>query len=264
MAIFGCGWLGLPLAVSLIKKGQTVHGTTTTEAKLEILKNHGIQPFLIAVSQNGIVGNIGAFLKNCEILIINIPPKLRSGSGEPYFENMRALHASLAKSDIKKVIFVSSTSVYGDATGVVTEAILPEPVTESGKQLLASEALFMADPLLQTTVIRFGGLIGPDRHPITTLSGKQNLVGANSPVNLIHLNDCIGIVQATIAFGWWGETMNGVHPDHPKKKEYYTQIALKRNLQLPDFKEDGNEKSKLIVPYVLLNVKKYRFSTSIS
>ena len=44
IAILGCGWLGLPLAKSLLSKGYKVKGSTTSESKLEILENAGVLP----------------------------------------------------------------------------------------------------------------------------------------------------------------------------------------------------------------------------
>ena len=43
VGIMGCGWLGLPLAQSLIEKGFNVKGTTTSFEKLSVLTNIGIE-----------------------------------------------------------------------------------------------------------------------------------------------------------------------------------------------------------------------------
>ena len=50
---------------------------------------------------------------------------------------MKLLHVVIAHSTVQKVVFVSSTSVYGDLEGIVTEETEPKPSTESGKQLIA-------------------------------------------------------------------------------------------------------------------------------
>ncbi len=44
VSILGCGWLGLPLAKALIKKGFIVKGSTTAEEHLEQLRTEGIEP----------------------------------------------------------------------------------------------------------------------------------------------------------------------------------------------------------------------------
>ena len=259
----GCGWLGLPLAISLINIGYKVHGSTTSKEKMIPLTKNGIIPFLISFSEDNIVGDISKFLTNIEILIINIPPKLRNNSQESYVKKMRLLHQEVKKAGLQKVIFVSSTSIYGNISGDVTETTIPQPSTDSGKQLLASENIFKKDANLITTIIRFGGLIGPNRHPITVLSGKKELSNGHHPINLIHLDDCIQIIAAILEHSWWNETLNGVYPIHPIKQEYYTKEALKQGLQSPDYKEDNSRKGKKVHSEVLINVKKFEFTTSL-
>lgn len=259
----GCGWLGLPLAISLIADDYVVQGSTTSEEKCELLKKEGIAPFCITLSENTISGAIASFLKNADVLIINVPPKLRGGGKENYVKKMQLVHQEVQKAAIRKIIFVSSTSVYGDIDGEVDENTPPQPVTESGKQLLEAELLFKNDPALQTTIVRFGGLIGPKRHPITMLSGRQNLSNGKAPINLIHLEDCIRILKAIIANSWWNELLNAVYPEHPDKQNYYSKEAQKRALQPPDYKHNNSKKGKLIHSKTLQNVKKFTFKTPI-
>ena len=49
-----------------------------------------------------------------------------------------------------------------------------------------------------TTVIRFGGLIGYDRMPGKFLTGKKDLPNGDAPVNLIHRDDCVQIIYQII------------------------------------------------------------------
>lgn len=261
----GCGWLGLPLAESLIADGHKVSGTTTYKEKIKELERKGITPFQISISEQGITGPMDDFLNSCTILVINIPPGLRGkGPKESYIAKIRLLHAQLKKSAIEKVIFVSSTSVYGDVEGEVTEDTPPEPSSASGRQILACEQLFTNDTDIAATIIRFAGLIGPDRHPVTILSGRENVSGGNAPVNLIHLEDCVGIIKAVIQHEFWNELWNAVYPSHPKKADYYQQEALKRGLKPPQYEQDSSKNYKKIRTCNIFLTKKYRFSTAIN
>ena len=259
----GCGWLGLPLGQSLIVDGYVIHGTTTSEYKLNILQKEGIAPFLISLTEDKIVGDITGFLADAELIVINVPPKLRGGNKENYVKKMQLLLESVKAAKTKKVIFVSSTSVYGNIEGEVTEETMPQPNTESGKQLLASENLFKNTPELRTTIIRFGGLIGPDRHPVTMLSGRKGLTNGNAVINLVHLEDCIGIIKTIIQNDWWGEIFNGVYPYHPSKQEYYTREAQKRGLTIPEYSNVSLHSGKKIESRRLIHVKNYHFNTPI-
>lgn len=262
IAIIGCGWLGLPLAKELIKEQYTIKGSTTSVEKISLLDKEGIEPYFIKLNENGIEGAIHNFLKDTDTLIINVPPRLRGAYKENYIVKMHLLYAEIKKTSIKNIVFISSTSVYGDIDGEVTEQTTPEPTTESGKQLLISEAIF-EDSDLNVSIIRFGGLISEDRHPVTMLSKKDNLSNGNMPINLIHRNDCIRIIKSTIKNNWWDLIINGVYPYHPKKQEYYKIEALNRGLKVPDYKPNSPEKGKIIISDFLLNNKKFIFLTSI-
>ncbi|MBO0331181.1 SDR family oxidoreductase [[Muricauda] lutisoli] len=263
VGVLGCGWLGLPLAKTLVEKGYTVHGSTTSSGKLNTLEKKGITAFEIHLSETGIQGNIQGFLSPIETLIIDVPPKLRGKNSENFVEKMKYLHAEIKKNKVSKIIFVSSTAVYGEAEGKVSEESPTSPVTESGKQLVECEKIFRDDESFKTTIIRFGGLIGPNRHPVTTLSGRENLSGGNNPINLIHLDDCIHMITTILEQRYWGEIFNGVYPHHPKKQVYYFEEAQKRGLPAPRYKtESSQNKGKLVLGKNFLE-KGHTFHTSV-
>ena len=241
IAILGCGWLGLPLAKSLLSKGYEVKGSTTSESKLDVLKNAGISTFQIQLEEHQIIGNITDFLKETDVLVIDIPPGLRrefSTSLEMTFVNkVKTLIPFIEKSGIQKVVFVSSTSVYGDGFQIVeiTEETQPNPDTESGKQLVIAETILQSNSYFKTTVIRFGGLLGEDRHPIKFLAGRTNVESPVAPVNMIQREDCIGIIEEILKQvqhdNWeWNQTFNAVAPQHPTRKAYYHKKAEIFNL----------------------------------
>lgn len=274
ISILGCGWLGLPLAKSLLSKGYKVKGSTTSESKLELLKNAGISPFQIQLEENQIIGNIEDFLKETDVLVIDIPPGLRretSTSNEMTFVNkIKTLIPFIEKSGVQKVIFVSSTSVYGDNFPIVeiTEETKPNPDTESGKQLVIAETLLQSNPHFKTTVIRFGGLLGDDRHPVKFLAGKTNVENPDAPVNMIQRKDCIGVIEKALDFArddnWeWNQTFNAVAPQHPTRKAYYHKKAEILNLPLPTFAENSESKGKIISSEKVETILDYSFQKEI-
>ena len=273
--ILGCGWLGLPLAKSLIEKGFSINGSTTSLEKITVLGKAGINPFLVSLSAVEVLEEtkncIENFLQNSEILIINIPPKLRGNSSENFVAKIQNIIPFIEKTSVKKVLFVSSTSVYADGTSTalsVKEETNPNPDSESGKQLLEVEQLLQSNSNFQTTVVRFGGLIGEDRHPIKFLSGRKNIENPEAPINLIHLQDCIGIIEAIIEKGLrqvqnWNEVFNAVAPFHPTRKEYYTQKAIELNLPLPEFDESKTSVGKTILSNKVESVLNYRYKNKL-
>lgn len=274
ISILGCGWLGLPLAKSLLSKGYKIKGSTTSESKLEVLKNAGISPFQIQLEEHQIIGNIEDFLKETDTLIIDIPPGLRrdfSASLEMTFVNkIKNLIPFIEKSGIQKVIFVSSTSVYGDDFPIaeITEETKPNPDTESGKQLVITENLLQSNPNFKTTVIRFGGLISEDRHPVKFLAGRTNVENPEAPVNMIQREDCIGVIEKVLDFArddnWeWNQTFNAVAPQHPTRKAYYHKKAKNLNLSLPIFAENLESKGKMISSKKVETILGYSFQKEI-
>src|SRR5689334_18565542 len=105
VSILGCGWLGFPLAEALIKNGFSVKGSTTSESKMDALRTSGIDPFLITVSEDGIEGDINSFLNDSEILIIDIPPKLRGDNKENFIAKITNLSSFIENGGVKKVLF---------------------------------------------------------------------------------------------------------------------------------------------------------------
>ena len=259
ISILGCGWLGLPLANFLIKSGFVVKGSTTNLDKISILENNKIQAFQIELSEIEIKGEIDSFLKNSEILIIDIPPKLRGVSSENFVKKIQNLIPFIEKYKIKKVLFISSTSVYSDKNKIITEQTKPNPETESGKQLLETETILQSNTNFKTTVIRFGGLIGEDRHPIHFLTGRKNIENPEAPINLIHQKDCIGIIKAVIEQNCFGETFNAVAPFHPTRKDYYSKKAQQLNILAPKFEVEKNTSGKIIRSDKLITELNYNF-----
>lgn len=264
ISILGCGWLGLPLAKALLENEFSVKGSTTSVEKLSVLENSGIQPFLIALSEDKPTGNLCGFLENSKILIIDVPPKLRGSEKENFVSKINNIIPFIEKSAVENVLFISSTSVYGEDNSIVTEETELNPDTESGKQLVQVEQLLQSNPNFKTTILRFGGLIGEDRHPIKFLAGRKNIENPNAPINLIHQVDCIGIILEILRLTQndkleWNETFNAVTPFHPSRKEYYTQKALDLDLELPEFNVENSCLGKTISSSKIEKVLGYFF-----
>lgn len=260
ISILGCGWLGLPLAKALLKNGFSVKGSTTSVEKLSVLENSGIQPFLIALSEQKPDGKLSGFLENSKILIIDIPPKLRGSEKENFVSKIQNVIPFIEKSAVENVLFISSTSVYGEDNLVVTEETELNPETESGKQLVQTEQLLQSNPNFKTTILRFGGLIGEDRHPIKFLAGRKNIENPKVPINLIHQDDCIGIILKIIELNSWNETFNATAPFHPSREDYYTKKAVELNLALPEFNRESATFGKTILSSKIENILKYTFA----
>jgi len=229
-SILGCGWLGKPLAKKLIQKGVHVKGSTTSSHKLEDLRDIGIDAYLLNIDQ--LTEDIQPFLE-AGLLIIALPSKNISG-----FET---LISHIEQSVVKKVIFISSTSVYDDSQ---------ENVNEESKikqcPLADIERLFDTNIHFKTTIIRFAGLLGYDRKPGRWFSTGAKIPNPEGVVNMIHQDDCIEIILQIIEKNIWGETFNACADSHPSRRDFYTQAKIELGLDPPSFTESDIYKSKRV------------------
>lgn len=264
IAIAGLGWLGQPLGYRLASLGYIVKGSVTTVEKATLLQQSGFDAYPVEISENGIAGEIKALLNNVDSLIIMIPPGLRKNTGADYVLKMAHLIAALNDSDVSKIILVSSTSVYDDLQGNVTEIDDPKPETIAGKQLRQVEELFMNSEGFKTTIVRFGGLLGGSRNPAKYLAGRKDLADGDAPVNLIHREDCINILIEILKKDAFGKVFNAVNPNHPKKADYYIQKTKELGLEPPTFAAtDSNEIFKQVDSENLKAILGYSFKVSI-
>lgn len=245
VSILGCGWLGLPLAEFLVGKGCRVKGSTTMLSKLDVMRARGIEPFYLVIDPGLRGEGIGDFF-DCGVLVVNFPPERRDDIADYHPEQIRSLISGISSSPVKKVLFVSSTSVYPNLGREVTEDETAPPAKQSGIGLLRAEKLLRASGPFVTTIVRFGGLIGYDRMPGRFLSGKKDVEGGDSPVNLIHRDDCVEILFRIIQKDLWGVTLNACADGHPPRKDYYTAQALRLGLDPPRFKESGGTGYKIV------------------
>jgi nucleoside-diphosphate-sugar epimerase len=247
ISILGCGWLGLPLGKALAQSGYAVKGSTTSPQKLEMIKAAGIKPFLLTVEDEVEAVEKTAFF-NADLLILNLPPGGRRDPAveENYPRKIKAVLNEVSMSPVQKLLFVSSTGVYGNENDTVDENTPLEPNTASGKALDIIERFLGLQQGLDITVLRLGGLIGGERKPGRFLAGKKDVPNGEAPVNLVHRDDCIGVIEAIIQQDLWGETFNVVADEHPTRAEFYTAQAEKEKLEPPTFVANSNLAYKIV------------------
>lgn len=247
IGILGLGWLGKPLAIALENEGFEVKGSTTRLAKKTQLQQEGLVAFLLALEASGIIGEAKAFLKDVELLIVNIPPKIPQADTHSYLQKIQRLLTEIDLYEVKKVVYVSTTGVFADDEGFpeYTEHSKPNAQSPKAKQLIEAEQLFLNSPKFQSAVVRFGGLVGDGRHPVHYLAGKENLGNASAPVNLIHLEDCIQILKSIILQDTYNLIFHGVNPTSLTKAEFYKVSAEKRKLVAPSFSKNKSIGKKI-------------------
>ncbi|MCC5927218.1 MAG: NAD(P)-binding domain-containing protein [Bacteroidetes bacterium] len=245
IAIIGCGWLGTPLAEFFIRKGYRVKGTTTTPSKRKELIDKGIGASVYRL------GESSAHPPEADVYIVNIPPSRI----DHYADKLRGLLAAIP-GEARQIIYCSTTSVYGNTEGIVTEsAILPGAEIPDGEhdeaphgtprsELLRAEGLFAADP--RCVILRLAGLIGGGRNPARFLAGRSGVSKPLAPVNITHLDELIAVIAELVSREHTGEVLNVCADEHPTRKAYYTEAAIEAGLTPPVFDENDQSGGKLV------------------
>lgn len=243
ISILGCGWLGKALAIELLNKQYPVKGSTTSSEKIDSLKAVGIKPFVVDISNSA---NDNAHFLLTDILVISITSKNSAD-----FSN---LITQIEKANITKVIFISSTSVYPNTNGTVTEKT-PTKATA----LSEIEQLFTTNTLFKTTIIRFGGLFGYNRKPGNFIKPGKEIENPEGYINFIHRDDCIHIIEQIISTNSWGETLNACADSHPKRREFYKKEMSKADKLALQFNEESANAYKIVNSEKLKTLLNYEF-----
>lgn len=239
IAIIGCGWLGLPLVKKLSALGHSITTTTTTLDK-NIELNNFFSSIIFDVTKN----RPNKELTNSNVLIYTIPP-LGKNEVESFFQNI---------DQDKKIIFISSTSIYGKNQGVVDEDSSFDPKSKNALVLRKAEE-FLKIQFKNLSIVRPGGLYADKRHPIYFLAGKTGITSGDEYLHLVHRDDCINAVTKMIELNLIGEDFNLISDLRILKKDYYTNLAKKLHFTPPIFEHFpvlnptniSNEKSKKLL-----------------
>ena len=259
ISILGSGWLGLPLAIELNHLGYQVKSSSRSESRLSQLRQADISAHIYDIEADV---NDPVFLQ-ADILIINITSK--------NIEAFQSLISKIEHTNISKVLFISSTSVYQDSSDSEQQ-----PISESNIDalrpcpLLTIEQLFQNNTHFETSIIRFAGLIGYQRHPGRFFAQTQEdgsvkckpIKNPDAAVNMIHRDDCIGIIKSLIQHDHWGEVFNACANDHSSRRDFYTQSVKSYSgggLIIMNFVESNSQSYKIIANDKVKSLLSYHF-----
>lgn len=195
--IAGLGKIGCDLALALIAHGHRISG----------IRRQPHAPAGIDLYAQDLISTPTILLPpdQVDLLVIALTPASRDEAG--YRDSFliapqRLLNALAERQPLPPVIFVSSTAVYGDIDGDVSEDTPPKPAAFNGRLLLAAEEELSLRCLL--TVVRFAGIYGRSdfhaRRAAAIANGEAELP-ANHWMNRIHQQDCVGLLHQ-LTRGW--------------------------------------------------------------
>lgn len=186
--IVGCGFLGETAADLFFEHGWQVTGVTAKEESASRLAG---KPYPVVVADVADAMGVRALSQGRQIdWVVHCASSSRGDAGvyrRVYVDGMRAIREALPTA---RVIFTSSTSVYGQTDGSeVAEDSPTEPERETARRLLAAEKVALEE---RGFVLRLAGLYGPGRSVLMTrfLNGEMVLEGGGGRwINQIHRDD---------------------------------------------------------------------------
>ena len=193
--IFGCGYLGTRVAALWRAAGEEVFAVTRSSRRAVAFAASGLVPVVADLAASAEL----PVPQGVRTVLFAVGYDRQGGKSihEVYVDGLERVVACLPES-VEKVIYISSTGVYGQVTGnEVDEASPCQPTREGGKACLAAETLLRASVFADRSIIlRLAGIYGPGRTPRSQdlLAGKPIDAPATGWLNLIHVEDAARIV----------------------------------------------------------------------
>lgn len=245
VSIIGLGWLGMPLANALQEMGLQVVGSKTTQDGVDAARMCGIDSYLLNLTPDIECDSDDLEqLLRTDILIITLPAGKTAGGGFGYIKAVQLLVDSALFYKVPRIIFTSSTSVYGAIDATINEDSAVLPMSESGRALVEIEDWLHRLPKTSVDILRLAGLVGPYRHAGRFLAGKKSLKGAKNAVNLVHQDDVINAIKLLIQRPKGGHLYNLCAPVHPTRDQFYSQASQQLNLLPPEFLQENDSQGK--------------------
>ena len=245
--IAGCGYVGGRVAATWLARGMRVCAITRSEAKAKELASPGIVPILFDLAQTTHMPE----LPDVDVVLWSVGFERTSGASRQaiWIDGLqRLLHALPARTEARRILYTSSTSVYGDGDGQdVDEHTLPIPTSEGGFACLAAEQLlqeFARQSSACVSILRLAGIYGPNRLLRRTADLHANVPIMSPPdewLNLIHVDDAVTAIDAISRMSSPPSLINIVAGQSVTRREYYATLAKLVDALPPRFAEPTAE-----------------------
>lgn len=230
--IAGCGYVGLRLARALLPRGPVV-GLTSSEDSARRVQGFGIDAVAwdLDAADAGLPRGFGT-----PTVVHYLVPPPGTGTADPRLKRFLArLPAPPAR-----ILYVSTTGVYGDAGGaVVDEDSPPNPGSErAARRVDAEQALrtWCRHHGVAWTILRVPGIYGPGRLPLERLKRGEPMIRHSEAgySSRIHVDD---LVAACLLAGSSPRAVDRVYNvtdgNPASMTEYFERVATLAGLPPP-------------------------------
>jgi len=261
--IAGCGYVGHRIARQWSQQGLQTLAITRDASKAEHLRLESIQPVVLDL------GSPAAWpsLPDVDIVLWAVGFDRRSGSDRQatWVDGLKRLLQELPpRSTPRRILYTSSTGVYGDGEGQDVDEQTPvNPSSEGGVACVAAEEVLQTWARQtgdEVCILRLAGIYGPDRllRRITELQNATPIAAAPDEwLNLIHVDDAVSMIDWCAQNGHWEDlkriaasthasgsiTINVVAANSVSRRDYYSILGKLVNATAPVFQSPGTAES---------------------
>ncbi len=229
--IAGCGYVGGRVAATWKTRGMRVFAVTRSEVKAQEITKAGMTSILLDLAQADAIPQ----LPDVDVVLWSVGFDRTSGASRQaiWIDGLqRLLHALPPRGEPRRILYTSSTSVYGEGHGQdVDENAVPNPTSEGGLACLAAEQL-LQDFAMQSSacvsILRLAGIYGPNRL-LRRIADLQSNLPITSPadewLNLIHVDDAVTAIDVISTLDSPPSLINIVASESVTRRQYYTTLA---------------------------------------
>ncbi|MDJ0864850.1 MAG: SDR family oxidoreductase [Myxococcota bacterium] len=212
IVIVGCGYVGTELGVQLAAAGDVVYGIrrhveglpeAVLPAEGNVTDRDSLYSALIAAGTPDVVVYTAAAGQRDERTYRDV-----------YVEGLRnTIDVASEMGTPRRVLFTSSTAVYGQADGSwVDESSPTEPAHWNGAIMLEAEQA-LRDGDVPGTALRLGGIYGPGRNRLIerVRTGEARLAPGPLYTNRIHRDDAVSALRCLIDREVAGDSLDPVY-----------------------------------------------------
>ncbi|MFP2931984.1 GNAT family N-acetyltransferase [Pyxidicoccus sp. 3LG] len=214
LVLLGSGYTLTRLAVAEARAGRDVLAATRDSARRQELERAGVE---VTSLEDALSRTAGAHT------VVSVPPEAGLDAH---------LAWGLVRQPPSRLVYLSSTGVYGGARGHVDEDTPVEPASPSARARIDSESRYLP---LGAVVLRIAGIYGPERNMLPRLlAGSLRLPESGyGLISRVHVDDLVEAIRVALQRGEPG-ALYCVADDRPASQvETVTWLSQRVGVPLP-------------------------------
>lgn len=242
--VIGCGYVGRRVATGWVAAGDDVWALTRSSAHAASLAAEGLRPVIGDVLEPEGIGSLPSV--DTVLYAVGFDRTAGASKRQVYVDGLRGMLRLMSRK-AGRLLYVSSTSVYGQSNGEwVDESSPVNPISEGGGICLDAEQVARDTwpEAARLSVLRLSGIYGPGR-----LAARLDVLKQQRPIetsadgwlNLIHVDDACDAIARCAALDDGPPTLL-VSDDGPLiRRDYYTLLAEAIAAPSPVFAEQADD-----------------------